>query len=94
MQDVRNTFYDEIAFRIELAVAIILIPTAMLLPVSLIVHIFLIVSVLLVLIIEQSNTLIEAAVIRICTDPTRFLPKQRMQAGTAVLMSSINLVVV
>ena len=37
LQGVRNTFYDEIAFRIELAVAVILIPAALLLPVSLIV---------------------------------------------------------
>jgi len=56
LQGVRNTFYDEIAFRIELAVAIILIPTALLLPVSLTV------SVLLVLIIELLNTAVEASV--------------------------------
>ena len=56
LQGVRNTFYDEIAFRIELAVAVILISAALLLPVSLIV------SVLLVLIIELLNTAVEAAV--------------------------------
>ena len=36
---IRNTFYDEIAFRIELVVAVILIPAALLLPVLLIVRI-------------------------------------------------------
>ena len=36
-QGVRNKFYDEIAFRIELAVAVILIPAALLLTVPLIV---------------------------------------------------------
>ena len=41
LQGVKNTFYYEIAFRIELAVAVILIPAAMLLSVSLIVSILL-----------------------------------------------------
>ena len=66
LQGVRNTFYDGIAFRIELAVAVILIPAVLLLPVSLIV------SVLLVLIIELLNTAVEAAVNRIFTNNTRF----------------------
>ena len=61
-QGVRNTFYDEIAFRIELAVAVILIPAALLLPVSLIV------SVLFVSIIELLNTAVEASVNRISTE--------------------------
>ena len=39
LRGVRNTFYDEIAFRTELAVAAILIPAALLLPVLLIVRI-------------------------------------------------------
>ena len=39
LQGVRNTFYDEISFRIELAGAVILIPAALLLSVSLIVRI-------------------------------------------------------
>ena len=56
LQGVRNTFYDEIAFRIELAVEVILIPTALLLPV------LLIVSILLVLIIELLNTAVEVPV--------------------------------
>ena len=74
LRGVRNTFYDEIAFRIELEVAVILIPAAQLLPVSLIV------SVLIILIIELLNTATEAAVNRISLENnTRFLPKQRMQ---------------
>ena len=59
-QGVRNTIYDEIAFRIELAVAVILIPAALLLPVSLIVS-----SVIVVLIIEMLNTAFEATVNKI-----------------------------
>ena len=62
LQGVRKTFYDEIAFQIELVVAAILIPAALLLPVSLTVRILLILSVLLVLIIELLNTAVEAAV--------------------------------
>ena len=42
LQDVRNTFYDQFVFRIELAVAVILIPAALLLLFSLIVGILLI----------------------------------------------------
>ena len=61
LQGVKKTFYDEIAFRIELAVVVILIPAALLLNVSLIVFVF------LVLIIERLNTAIEAVVNR---DPT------------------------
>ena len=75
LQSVRNTFYDEIAFRTELAVAVILIPAALLLPVSLIV------SVLLVLIIELLNTAVEAAVNSISTEQYTLLPKQRMQGA-------------
>ena len=62
LQGVRNTFYDEIAFRIELAVAVILIPAALLLPVSLLVRILKIVPVFLVLIIELLNTAVEIVV--------------------------------
>ena len=39
LRGLRNTYFDEIAFRIELAVAFILIPAALLLSVSLIVRI-------------------------------------------------------
>ena len=42
LQGVRNKFYDEIAFHIELAVVVILIPAALLLLFSLIVGILLI----------------------------------------------------
>ena len=63
LQDLRNTFFDEIAFRIELAVAVILIPAALLLPVLLIFSILLILSVLIVLFIE----LLETTVNRIYT---------------------------
>ena len=88
LQGVRNTFYDEIAFRIELAVAVILIPAALLLPVSLIV------SVLLVLIIELLNTAVEAAVNRISTEQHTLSAKAKDAGSAAVLMASINLVVV
>ena len=88
LQGVRNTFYDEIAFRIELAVAVILIHAGLLLPVSLIV------SVLLVLIIELLNTAVEAAVNRISTEKHTLSAKAKDAGSAAVLMASINLVVV
>ena len=94
LQGVRNTFYDEIDFRIELAVAVILIPAALLLPVSLIVRILLIVSVLIVLIIELLNTLVEAAVNRISTEQHMLSAKEKNAESAAVLIASINLVVV
>ena len=93
-QGVRNTFFDEIAFRIELAVAVILIPAALLLPVSLIVRILLIGSVLLVLIIELLNTAVEAAVNRISTEQHTLSAKAKDAGSAAVLMASINLLVV
>ena len=82
LQDVRKTFYDEIAFRIELAVTVFLIPAALLLPVSLIVRILLIGSVLLVLIIELLNTAVEAAVNRISTEKHTLSAKAK-DAGSA-----------
>ena len=88
LQGVRNIFYDETAFRIELAVAVILIPTALLLPVSLIV------SVLLVLIIELLNSAVEAVVNRISTEQHTLSAKAKDAGSAAVLMASINLVVV
>ena len=94
LQGVRNKFYDEIAFHIELAVAVILIPAALLLPVSLIVRILLIVSVLLVLIIKLLNTAVEASVNRISTEQHTLSAKAKDAASAAVLMASINLVVV
>ena len=93
-QGLRNTFYDEIAFRIELAVAVIFIPAALLLFVSLIVRILLIGSVLLVLIIELLNTAIEVAVNRISTEQHTLSAKAKDEGSAAVLMASINLVVV
>ena len=94
LQGVRNTFYDEIAFRTELAVAVILIPAALLLPVSLLVRILQIVSVLLVLIIEQLNTVVEATVNRISTEQHSLSAKAKYAWSAAILMASKNLVVV
>ena len=94
MRGVRNTFYDEIAFRIELAVAAILITAALLLPDSLIVRILLIVSVLLVLIIELLSTAVETTVNRISTEQHTLSAKAKDAGSAAVLMASINLVVV
>ena len=75
-------------------VAVILIPAALLLPVSLIVRILLIVSVLLVLIIELLNTAVEAAVNRISTEKHTLSAKAKDAGSAAVLIASINLVVV
>ena len=63
-------------------------------PVSLIVRILLIGSVLLVLIIELLNTAVEAAVNRISTEKHTLSAKAKDAGSAAVLMASINLVVV
>ena len=94
LQDVRNIFFDKIAFRIKLAVAVFLISVALLLSVSLIICILLIGSVLLVLIIELLNTAVEAAVNRISTEKHTLSAKAKDAGSAAVLMASINLVVV
>ena len=91
---VKNTFFDEITFRIELAVAVILIPAALLLPVSLIVRILLIVSVLLVLIIELLNTAVKASVSKIYKKQHTLSAKTKDAGSAVLLMASINLVVV
>ena len=65
MHGLRETFRNEMAFRIELTVAVILIPSALILSVSPIVRIMLIGSVFLVLIVELLNTGIETIVNRI-----------------------------
>ena len=94
LQGVRNTFYDEIAFRIELAVVVISVTAALLLPVSLIVRILLIVSVLLVLFIKLLNIAVEDQVKRIPTEQHTLSDKAKDAASTAVLMTSIILEVV
>ena len=63
-------------------------------PVSLIVRILLIVSVLLLLIIELLNTSVEAAVNRITTEQHTLSAKAKDAGSAAVLMASINLVIV
>ena len=77
LQGIRKTFYDEIAFRIELAVAVILIPAALLLLFSLIVRIFLILSVLLVLFIELFKTAVGPTVNRISTEQNTLSTKAK-----------------
>ena len=94
LQGVRNTFYDEIAFRIELAVVVISVPAALLLPVSLIVRILLIVSVLLVLFIKLLNAAVEDQVKRISTEQHTLSVKAKDAGSIAVLMTSIILVFV
>ena len=59
-----------------------------------IVHILLIVSVLLVLIIELLNTALEAAVNRISTEQHTLSAKAKDAGSAAVLMASMNLVVI
>ena len=63
-------------------------------PVALIVRILLIGSVLLVLIIELLNTAVEAAVNRISTEKHTLSAKAKDAGSAAVLIASINLVVV
>ena len=73
---------------IELAVAVILIPAELLLSVSLIV------SVLLVLIIELLSTAVETTVNRISTEQHTLSAKAKDAGSAAVLMASINIVIV
>jgi len=77
LQGVRNKFYDEIAFHIELVVAVILIPAALLLLFSLIVRILLILSVLLVLFIELFKTAVGPTVNRISTEQNTLSTKAK-----------------
>ena len=63
-------------------------------PVSLIVRILLIVSVLIVLIIELLHTLVEAAVNRISTEQHTLSAKAKDAGSAAVMLASINIVVV
>ena len=68
MKGLRETFRNEMAFRIELTAAVILIPTALILSVSPIVRIMLVASFFLVLIVELLNTGIETVVNRISAE--------------------------
>ena len=94
MQGLRDTFYHEMAFRIELTLAAFLIPTALLLPVSLIFRIMLISSVLFLLIIELLNTGIEAVINRISTKHHKLSGRAKDAGSAAVFMSVVNLTVV
>ncbi|MBC8258130.1 MAG: diacylglycerol kinase [SAR324 cluster bacterium] len=91
IQGLRDTFKNELAFRIELTVAIVLIPTALLLPVSLISRVLLISSVLLVLIVELLNTGIEAVVNRISTEQHPLSGRAKDAGSAAVFVSAVNL---
>ena len=94
MKGLRETFRNEMAFRIELTAAVILIPTALILSVSPIVRIMLVGSVFLVLIVELLNTGIEAVVNRISTEQ-HFLSGRAKDAGSAaVFISFVNMVFV
>ena len=63
-------------------------------PVSLVVRILLIETVLLVLVIELLNTSVEATVNRISAEQHSLSAKAKDAGSAAVLMASINLVVV
>ena len=94
MHGLRQTFRNEIAFRIELAVAVILIPTAIILSVSPIVRIMLVGSVFLVLIVELLNTGIEAVVNRISEEQHHLSGMAKDAGSAAVFVASLNLVFV
>ena len=94
LQGVKNTLYDEIAFRIELAVAVIFISCCTTIACFADVRILLIVSVLSILSIELLNTEIEAAVNRIYTEQHTLSAKAKDAGSAAVLMASMNLVVI
>ena len=94
MHGLRETFRNEMAFRIELAIAAILLPTALILSVSMNVRIMLVGSVFLVLIIELLNTGIEAVVNRISTEQHHLSRMAKDAGSAAVFVASLNLVFV
>ena len=87
----RETFRNEMAFRIELAVAVILVPTALILSVSPIVRIMLVGSVFLVLIIELLNTGIEAVINRISTEQHHLTLIEKYAVSDGVFFASLNI---
>jgi len=94
MKGLRETFRNEMAFRIELTAAVILIPTALILSVSPIVRIMLVGSVFLVLIVELLNTGIETVVNRISAEQHHLSGMAKDAGSPAVFVASLNLVLV
>jgi len=94
MKGLRETFRNEMAFRIELTAAVILIPTALILSVSPIVRIMLIGSVFLVLIVELLNTGIETVVNRISAEQHHLSGMAKDAGSASVFVASLNLVFV
>lgn len=94
MKGLRETFRNEMAFRIELTAAVILIPTALILSVSPIVRIMLVGSVFLVLIVELLNTGIETVVNRISAEQHHLSGMAKDAGNVAVFVASLNLVFV
>ena len=94
MKGLRETFRNEMAFRIELTAAVILIPTALILSVSPIVRIMLVGSVFLVLIVELLNTGIETVVNRISAEQHHLSGMAKDAGSAAVFVASLNLVFV
>ncbi len=90
----RAAWQHEDAFRQEVFVAAIAIPVALLSPADKIGKILMISSILLVLILELANSAIEAAVDHTSLDEHPFAQRAKDIAGSAVLMSIINAVVV
>ena len=94
MKELRETFRNEMAFRIELTAAVILIPTALILSVSPIVRIMLIGSVFLVLNVELLNTGIETVVNRISAEQHHLSGMAKDAGSAAVFVASLNFVFV
>ena len=94
MKGLRETFRNEMAFRIELTAAVILIPAALILSVSPIVRIMLVASVFLVLIVELLNTGIETVVNRISAEQHHLSGMAKDAGSAAVFVASLNLVFV
>ena len=94
MKGLRETFRNEIAFRIELTAAVILIPTALILSVSPIVRIMLVGSVFLVLVVELLNTGIETVVNRISAEQHHLSGMAKDAGSASVFVASLNLVFV
>ena len=95
MKGLRETFRNEMAFRIELTAAVIILePSALILSVSPIVRIMLVGSVFLVLIVELLNTGIETVVNRISTEQHHLSGMAKDAGSASVFVASLNLVFV
>ncbi|MEY3873004.1 MAG: hypothetical protein RLZZ296_1999 [Pseudomonadota bacterium] len=87
-------FHNEDAFRQEVMSACVLVPLAFYLETDMLSRAMMIACVLLLLIVELLNSAIEATVDRISLEDHRLAKRAKDIGSAAVLVSTINLVVV